>query len=214
MIAINSSLLDFNSLNAAASFSLPTFQTGNSEVLFYSTGSLTSGMLSAYADSSLYRSYATNDLRKTLLYKLSGTLPQFKGSYTGGNNPFTGIGLNEIYFIRAESRARTNNLTGAMADLNAVLIKRWKTGTYVNATAASADIALKLILSEKRKELAFSGSNRWEELRRLNDDPVLAVALKRVVNGVEYTLAPASIRYVLPIPDNEIRLSGIPQNQR
>ena len=101
-----------------------------------------------------------------------------------------------------------------MADLNAVLIKRWKTGTYVNATAASADIALKLILSEKRKELAFSGSNRWEELRRLNDDPVLAVALKRVVNGVEYTLAPASIRYVLPIPDNEIRLSGIPQNQR
>jgi len=35
-----------------------------------------------------------------------------------------------------------------------------------------------------------------------------------VINGVTYTLLPNDKRYALPIPDQEIQLTGIPQNVR
>jgi hypothetical protein len=55
---------------------------------------------------------------------------------------------------------------------------------------------------------------RWIDLRRLNTDSRYAVTLTRNLNNQIYTLPPNDQRYVLPIPDLEIKLSGIEQNPR
>lgn len=72
---------------------------------------------------------------------------------------------------------------------------------------------LRLVLNERRKELAFRGI-RWSDLRRLNKDERFAVTLSRTLNGQTYQLSPNDKRYVIPIDEQEIRLSGIEQNER
>jgi hypothetical protein len=101
-----------------------------------------------------------------------------------------------------------------MADLNTLLAKRWKTGTFSPLIAATSEIALQLILTERKKELAFNGCSRWEDLRRLNTDPARATTLFRKIGNESFTLSPNDLKYTFPIPDIEIKLSGIIQNPR
>jgi starch-binding outer membrane protein, SusD/RagB family len=69
-----------------------------------------------------------------------------------------------------------------------------------------------VILQERRKELPFTADVRWEDLRRLNKDPNFQKTIVRVLNGTTYTLPPNDPKYVLPIPENEVQLSGLQQN--
>jgi hypothetical protein len=71
---------------------------------------------------------------------------------------------------------------------------------------------LEKILIERRKSLIWR-SLRWTDLRRLNKEGK-NIELKRKLGDLEFTLAPNSPLYVLPIPDDEIALSGITQNKR
>ena len=215
-IAVYNTLIDFNTLNAAATNPFPAYP-GNKEIIYYISSStyLIFQNANPITDSVLYQSYAANDLRKTIFYKLNNNLPQFRANYLGAvNGFFSGIASNELYLIRAESNARLGNTGAALTDLNTLLLKRWKTGTFVSFTAATPAEALTKILTERRKELPFTGSTRWEDLRRLNTDPLFAKTLTRQLNGVTYTLPPNDRRYTLPIPDEEIKLSGITQNPR
>ena len=98
-----------------------------------------------------------------------------------------------------------------MKDYNTLFSNRFRTGTYVNATAISVDDALNKIIPERRKELLFRDL-RWTDLRRLNKDSRFAVTLSRSLNSTIYTLPPNDIRYTLPIPDYVIALNGIQQN--
>ena len=164
-------------------------------------------------DTILYKTYNTNDLRLQLFFKVSSGVNTYKGSYGGSSTFFNGLTTDELYLIRAECYARLNNKDAALSDLNALLVKRWKTGTFVPYTAASADEALKVILHERRKELIYRGL-RWMDLRRLNQDSRFAAILQRNLNGIIYTLPPNDPKYVLPIPDLVIQLSGIEQNAR
>jgi hypothetical protein len=68
-------------------------------------------------------------------------------------------------------------------------------------------------LAERRKELIYRGI-RWSDLRRLNRDSRFGIILTKTLNGVTYSLLPNDKRYVLPIDEIEIRLSGIQQNNR
>ena len=216
-IAIKSTLIDYNSLNAAASLPFPTLQNQHPEVLWHAEGSASNYFVSnrPLFDTVLYRNYANNDLRKTLFFRLFNNLPIFKGFYTGRNMvPFGGIAVNEVYLIRAESLARLGQTVPAMSNLNTLLSKRWRTGTFTPLTAATADAALGIILTERRKELPFTYSLVWEDLRRLNRDPRFARTLMRIIGADTYTLMPKDPRYVLPIPDIEIQLTGITQNKR
>lgn len=212
----DNSLLDYNALNSAASYPFPTYQNNNKEVLFYAQGSLYVIMTGTnmIADTALYNSYATGDLRKQLCYRSSGGNYYFKGAYTGSSAPFTGIAVNELYLIQAEAEARAGNTAAALQLLNSLLTKRFKTGSFQPYTASTAAEALQMVLSERRKELPFNGSTRWEDLRRLNQEPQFARTIRRVLNAQQYELLPGDKRYVYPIPDNEILLSGIAQNPR
>lgn len=219
-LGISNKLLDYNVISPAGTgrpfpSSLPD---GNDEVLFYSAIFLYNFPVAtslAVIDSTLYRSYLANDLRKILFFRDRGNGNfTFRGSYSGPQsaNLFNGLATDEVLLTRAECYARKGNTSSAMADLNQLLISRWKKNTFIPLTAANADDALMQILTERRKELIARGI-RWTDLRRLNKDSRFAVTMKRLINKQEYTLLPNDSKYVFPIPENEIG-TGIEQNPR
>lgn len=217
-LLLNHTLTDYNTLTTPTSSGVNT--SFIKEDIFHSAltaYAMFAARTTSYIDPALYATYDDNDLRKTKLLAIISNMtqnPRFIGSYDYiGSNKFSGLATDEIYLIRAECYARADNQAAAMADLNTLLKTRWRTGTFVDYTATSADDALKQILKERRKELLYRGL-RWTDLRRLNKESRFAITISRTINGVTYTLPPNDPRYTLPIPDNEIQLSGIPQNER
>src|SRR3546814_20049653 len=106
----------------------------------------------------------------------------FRGSYHQSSVPFSGLATDEVYLIRAECYARTGNVAAAMEDVNTLLEKRWKAGTFFPFSAQTAEEALSFILKERRKELVLS-SMRWSGLRRLNQDAGFSAILIRKLKG-------------------------------
>lgn len=212
-LSLSNTLTDYNTLNQTTK---PISKTNLVEEIFRAAsandGDLPS-LTKCFVNPDFYALYDSNDLRRNVFFYPFSSNVIFYGSYdVQHSSKFTGLATDEVYLIRAECLARQGKTAAAMDDLNTLLVKRWKTGTYVIHTAIDAQDALKQILLERRKELVFRGL-RWTDLRRLNKDPQFAVTLKHIVNGVTYTLPPNDKRYALPIPDSEIQLSGIQQNQ-
>jgi hypothetical protein len=213
-LALRDQLLDYNSLDTTAAVPFALF---NEEVLFHSVlipYELPSAR--ALVDGELYSTYAEEDLRKKLFFaEEEGTgAIRFRGHYSGQDfYLFGGLATDEVYLIRAESRARLGDVGGAMEDLNRLLATRWREGSFEPFSAADAAEALAVVLQERRKELLFRGL-RWSDLRRLQGDPRHAQTLERQLNGETYTLPPGSPRWVYPIPQQEIEISGIDQNPR
>lgn len=204
-------LIDYNQLNPALLRPVPLL---NDEVIFQSLLIPYGFANSALVNPTLYDQYNDNDLRKEIFFNpspLGGVT--FGGTYVGAISLFGGLAVDEILLIRAECHARHGKTDEAMEDLNLLLEKRWKAGTFVPYTASTPEEALDIILQERRKELLFRGL-RWTDLRRLNLEPHFAETLTRHLNGETFTLAPNDPRYVYPIPPNEIAISGIPQNPR
>jgi len=211
-----SSLLDYNSLNAASANPIPQF---NTEVIFWAIaeGFTTISTNSvAKIDLTLVQSYDNNDLRKQVFYQLNSDNVShgFKGSYGHLVNYaiFNGIATDEMFLTRAECNARAGNKNAALADLNILLVKRWKTGTFNQVTAIDAADALNKILVERRKELVYRGL-RWTDIRRLNVEGA-NIGLSRIINGNTYTLPPNDPRGVMLIPLDVLNLSGMQQNPR
>lgn len=213
-LAIYSDLLDYNSV---ADIPVLPFDQFNADVLF--TATMTPcGLLSANnspIDTSLYKQYEDGDLRKTLFFRENASgMHLFKGAYSGSSLlQFGGLALDEVLLNRAECFARMGNVDAAMNDLNVLMKSRWVSGAYVDMTAGDATEALTKVLKERRKELIFRG-RRWTDLRRLNKDSRFATTIVRNVAGRAYQLLPNASRYVFPIPDDEVQLSGIEQNVR
>ncbi|AYL94215.1 RagB/SusD family nutrient uptake outer membrane protein [Mucilaginibacter celer] len=212
-LAIHADLVDYNTLK-------PNDYTISNDFLaedIYHSALISYSIISvnykAVTDSVLYASYNDNDLRKSAFFILNKGLPYFRGSYDFKGNLFSGIATDEMYLIRAECSARLGDKNAALTDLNTLMAKRWKTGTFIPFEAGSSADALNIILTERRKELLFRGL-RWTDLRRLNKEPGLEVTPVRNIEGTQYNLPPNDKRYAWPIPDNEIQVSGIPQNPR
>lgn len=214
VLNINGQLIDFNSLDPGTDFPFTRF---NKEELFHAITVGDEQIISAnYAliDSNIVSSYEDNDLRRSIYLKSYNGGYYFTGNYEPSYTAlFNGLATDEVYLTRAECYARTGNVSAAMTDLNALLVTRWKTGTYTNMTATSADDALSKILVERRKELIMR-STRWTDLRRLNQDSRFAITLERNVNGKIYTLPSNDLRYTLEIPEQVILNSSITQNPR
>lgn len=214
----SNTLIDYNTLMPVAS---PPIKRFNAETIFYNHAFGNSSLSNTRAriDSALFASYVANDLRKTIYFQpntgaASGTYG-FRGSYDGEYliySTFDGITTDEVYLIRAECNARAGNKIAALDDLNKLLVKRWKTGTFVAITATDAEDAKNKILLERRKELVFRGL-RWSDVRRLNLEGA-NITMKRIIDGTIYTLPPNDLRSVMLIPKEVIDLSGMPQNPR
>lgn len=216
-LALHSDLLDYNDLDPAQEYPMPTLYLTshrNPEVLFLSNLVATSYLGSSnntLADTSLYNSYTTHDLRKVLFFTPSRL---FQGSYIGIRSfQFSGLAVDEVFLTRAEAHARLGNTEAALKDINTLLIKRFRAGHFKPFHVDEPEALLKFILQERRKELVARGV-RWSDLRRLNQEARFAKVLYRNVDGREYTLRPGDLRYTFPIPDGEIQGSGIEQNKR
>jgi hypothetical protein len=209
----NNYLLDYNDLDPASYAPIPFM---NGETQYYATLITYSYVISTatYIDTLLLAKYQDGDLRKDLFFQyVADNRYFFKGSYTGSWQVFGGIANDEVLLIRAECRARNGNTSGALEDLNTLMEKRWKTGMFSPFTEAAQEPLLKLILDERQKELVFRNT-RWSDLRRLNKEDRFAITLKRSVSGTLHTLPPNDLRYTFPIPDAEIRTTGMEQNPR
>lgn len=81
--------------------------------------------------------------------------------------------LPDLYLMRAEARARTNDLTGAVQDVQALRVKRTSaTAAPVPTSIAGNQQALvRFILDERIRELFYTGA-RWLDMRRLSQDPI------------------------------------------
>ncbi len=208
-LQLSNRLMDYNLLNAAANF---PFQRFNAEVIMEGNTSSYITLANAKIDSTLYRSYDNNDLRRALFFRTSNGAIVFKGSYEGSPILFSGIATDELYLVRAECLARMRKTTEAMQDLNTLLVKRWKAATFIPLTTSDSVQALQWILAERRKELLMR-SLRWPDIKRLNKEGA-GLILSRMVNGVLIELPPNDPRYAFPLPQSVVTLSGMPQNPR
>lgn len=211
-LAANNQVIDYNTLDATAEFPFATF---NEEVIYHvRLWNFLPYPPAPKIERGLLKSYHEDDLRKILFFVSNndGTF-SYKAGYNGDDGLFNGLATDELLLIRAECFARLGKTSQAIQDLNALLAKRWKSGSFVPFTAMTSEDALKIILEERRKELVFRGL-RWSDLKRLNKEPRFAVTLEKTIAGKEYVLPPNDNRYVFLIPSAVIQMSGIEQNPR
>ena len=113
----------------------------------------------------------------------------------------------EMYLIRAEARAEQNKYTGANSaesDINTLRTARI-TG-YTNVVFASKAEAIDAVLSERFKELAYEGHRFWDLKRR--GLPVARLASDAPTTNAQ-TLPAGNFRFLLPIPDPEIKANPL-----
>jgi hypothetical protein len=165
----------------------------------------------------LLNSFETGDNRKTVWVNLENS-----GGYSNPNNRYFSlkylntavpvvagkeqdyvlIRLAEMYLIRAEARARQNNLTGATSDLNAI---RNRAG-LANTTATTQTDLINAIIKERRVEFFHEGGYRWDDLVRTGTADAVLSALPWKINWDSY-------KTLWPIPMAQVRLnSNLEQN--
>jgi len=132
---------------------------------------------------SLYNSFETNDARKTnwvASNTVSGQTYYYPTKYKirTGAAPYGEyqmvFRLAEMYLIRAEARAKQNNLSGAQSDINVI---RTRSGLG-NTPAATQAALLTAIEQERRVELFSEWGHRWFDLKRTGRVDAVIGALK------------------------------------
>lgn len=217
-LTVHRELSDFNKIDTTEHFSFAgsAYGEGNPEVIFYCHNTSVTILVESrlQVDTTLLSLYQEGDLRKPIYYRenADGRI-NFKGSYRGNVNYFTGLAVDELYLIIAECFAREGDLDGAADALNTLLRHRYTPGAFHPIVFQDQDTALSIILTERRKELYMRGT-RWEDIRRWNKEPQFAITLVRKVNEDIYMLEPSDPKWVWPLPDNEVVLNGWVQNER
>lgn len=155
-----------------------------------------------------------NDVRFAAYFKDEPLLPANRSStrliykYAGGayGTPTENVAnqkvmrTGEMYLIRAEAKAENNDLIGAATDLNALRTAR--INGYIGITLGTKDAAISAIMDERFKELAYEGHRFWDLKRR--NLPVQRLA-QDAPNAAAQTLPAGNYRFLLPIPDPEIK---------
>ncbi|WP_437920274.1 RagB/SusD family nutrient uptake outer membrane protein [Sphingobacterium sp. LRF_L2] len=215
----NNYLLDYNQLDIDADY---PFVNTNPEIIFFGHSTDVKQVFldpSCYIDTLLIAEYEDNDLRLPVYfsretngyYTFKAPLAATFSSYFGG--PVT----DEMYLIKAECESRVGELIEGIGALNALLVKRFKTGTFIDIQVENKEELLRIILKERRKSLIFRGL-RWSDLRRLNKDSRFAKTLtrRRTNAGVDeiVSLPPGDLRYVYLIPLPVLQYSTYTQNER
>ena len=211
-LSYHDGLMNFNTLNPASAYPI---KNKNVEVLLPTLMSYSPFLATTKAkiNNDLYQSYDANDLRKTIFFKPLATGEiLFKGNYSGSTTRMTCIATNEVYLNVAEAQAYLDDKTSAMHTLNDLLRTRWKSGTFIELSASNAAQALQIIRAERRKELLFRGL-RWADLKRYNREGA-NISLSKTISGQLFTLPPNDLRYAIAIPEDIIKMTGMPQNPR
>ncbi len=131
-------------------------------------------------------------------------------SYAEAN---VGLSLPEIILTAAECEARVGDKDKALAHLNNLRNFRIKNNQPL--VAATKDDALRMAVEERRRELAFVGTHRLFDLKRLNKDPRFAKSVTHKHGAETWTIPANDNRFILPVPPKVLSMNpGIPQYER
>jgi hypothetical protein len=156
-----------------------------------------------------YSLYNAADLRLNFFSTTPYASPAYPAGLRKRSGPgiaLLGVGLPDIYLLRAECKARLNDLPGAVTDLQALRSRRMPAAAaVVPANIAGQQTPLiRYIIDERRREFAVVG-NRWFDMRRLSVDPIFSadtyshtLLSAAGTSTASYTLSPD--RYVLRLP--------------
>jgi hypothetical protein len=108
------------------------------------------------------------------------------------------IRIAEMYLIRAEARARQNNVAGGLEDLNLVRNR----ANLLNATASTTDELINQVLEERKFEFAIEG-HRFFDMTRTGRAINVFVNLPRTTGASLYSIG-STDKYVFPIPTSEM----------
>lgn len=160
------------------------FQLWNAQGFSTLNSVVTSGVPPTQLSPQLLSAFEPNDLRKVSWIgsdKVSSTQYFFpykyklKAATTGTNAEYTTyLRLGEIYLIRAEARANTGDLSGAIADINTIRSRAGLPGLNLS----TQDQVLTALLQERRVELFNECGNRLFDLNRFGLIDVTLTALK------------------------------------
>lgn len=206
-LALNSQLTDYNNYTAnPRSFPI---SRNNPETYLVKIVSLAFATLSISDDLQSEFTDPRIDLRFQFFFNRNGIIPgylYYDGEFLLGDYRSVGPTVPEVLLIRAECAARFNRKDDAMADVNKLREMRIRRADYTPLAAVTPEEALKLVLAERRRELAFKGL-RFIDLKRLNKDPRFAKTLSHDYEGVHYEIAPNDYRYLFPIAPELITLN-------
>ncbi|GGC21163.1 membrane protein [Parapedobacter defluvii] len=215
-LQLQDDLIDLNTLDPTLNYPFPEDVNQNIEVLFDNGGGAATivGLARFNADTTLLALYSDRDLRRDVYYFAhTNGATIFGGGYVRSTRTWIGLATDEMWITRAECRARLGDVQGALEDLNHLLRYRFRDGMFDPIKESNAEEVLRIVLQERRKELVMRGT-RWEDLRRLSNDPRFAGTLVRMIDGQRYELPAGDPRWVWPIPDNEVELNKLEQNIR
>lgn len=212
----------------------PTVEEGNSEILLVKDASLIGFSRSVYVNPDLLEVFKHDlpegavDQRRSLFmaddFFKSGAImtSYFKGKtmwveYCDING---GLNYQEMMLTLAECYVRLNmagkqpdGIQKAYALIDKLRNKRIKNNTALPQKDAQS--ALRTVLEERRRELAFRGSLRLFDLKRLNREDAFRKEVKHYVGDEEFVLPANDPRYILPLPPRVIAANpGLPQLER
>lgn len=119
--------------------------------------------------------YGASDLRLNFFVNTaypSGNFPNGMKRRRGPGTAQIGFTVPDLYLLRAETKARLDDLAGARTDLEALRAKRMPIADAAipDAVATNENALILFILEERIREFAVTGY-RWFDMRRLSVDP-------------------------------------------
>ncbi len=118
----------------------------------------------------------------------------------------SGYTYPELLIMRAEGRARSNDLAGAISDINLLRKFRMKPG-FTPFSASKQDDVIQEVLNERRRELPVGSQKRFLDLKRLVLDtgkPWAKEIITHTINGKPYSGKVNSDLYTIPIQNDII----------
>jgi starch-binding outer membrane protein, SusD/RagB family len=151
-------------------------------------------LLSAFTpgDQRRQRWFGTVSIGSLPFYYPAKYLANGINNYTVPVQDYMFLRLAEQYLIRAEARAKQNQLTAALADLNIIRNRAGLTDTTTTTLTAT----LGAILHERQVELFCEWGHRWYDLKRTEN-------LDSVLSAIKPGWSPIQALY--PIPPGEIK---------
>lgn len=167
---------------------------------------------------SLYNSFENNDKRKDHWISFNNianapndtTTYYFPFKYKINNSPikseyYSIFRIAEMYLIRAESRAKQNNLSGAISDVDVIRNRASLPLISVTNPSISASDLLAVIQHERRIELFCEWGNRWYDLKRTG-------TASQVLSTVKPSWNKNAVLY--PVPDDQRKINlALSQNE-
>lgn len=217
-LAQNNQLYDWNTFYEAnkAKIDLPTnYERPASpmgynyvENFYFTHGGTSSSTSEALIRLDRAARFETNDIAFKSRWKIRTVgADTYYYSITNGFYNYGGLTTTEVYLIKAECLARTNDVNGAMNLLNQVRAKRILTAAYQPLSAASSVEAIKLIQKTKMNALILTYIP-FADARRWNKDTNYAITLTKTEEGVNYTLLPTSHMWTMPFPMGAVKNAG------